>query len=377
MSSERREERPDTPYYAEYPPPNNETSIVLCLDSNVFVRHAFSIELWESIEAIGDLFAQCRVIVPEVVLRECERLFNENTVTLKGTRPTELKRELNDIETHLCDLFEKHFAKWRKKFDKVAHIEPTSDALLRSAYDRLMAKKPPCHSRDETRDAIIWETVLAARCLPHKTQAKIFVTQNTKDFPFKSHSGLQAEAKDAGILWFEKFSDLQRWLSPLRPTPWREGIEFATWYEEQDFAWHTTGRLQDELPDYLVSLCEHYDYDAEVFDLDRVEWELISEPSDSQGTTSAVIREEWTLTVSYSVGADLRLGGKDGIEVPVSGWRQASGRATVTRTLTFDASRRLTTNELEVDEIDLEQDEEDWDPHEAWLDSLAEDRDDA
>jgi predicted nucleic acid-binding protein len=377
MSDKPHEHEGSGPYYATYPPPDNQASIVLCLDSNVFVRHGFSIELLESIKAFCHLFTICGVIVPEVVLKECERVYAQGSARLKGSRPSELKEQLSRLEKHIGRLFEDHFAEWRKKLEQVADILPTTDSLLRTAYERLMAKKPPCHNRDETRDAIIWETVLAARCPPHKKQIRVFVTHNTRDFPFESHPQLQAETKEAGILWFKTFADLQRWVAPLRPTPWRKGIEFATWYEEQDFSWQTAGRLQDELPDYLMDLCEHFDSDAEVFDMDKTHREITSEETAADGTREFVITEEWEISVSYGVSADVRIGGSDGVDFGVSGWRQTSGSATLERTLRFDPQRNLIANEVEVEELDLSEDDEEWDPHEAWVESLAEDRDDA
>jgi len=364
-------------HFNDYPRPTHEASVVLCMDTNVFVRHLYSIEHLESVGALEQLFSHCRIIIPEVVMKECERLYAEKATKLKGTRPPELKARLSELDHTIGELFERHFAAWRTKLGQIADIVPTSDELLRAAYDRLIAKKPPCHARDETRDAIIWETVLATLPQPHKNKMKVFVTDNTKDFPFESDPSLQDESTDAGVLWFKTFADLQRWLAPLRPTPWQTGVEFATWYEDQDFSWQTAGQLQDELYAHLMQHFEYFSWDSEVLDLERVDFDITSEPGAGETGLQFRVSEEWDISVSYSVGTDVRIGGCDGIDSSVSGWRQASGNATLTRTLTFDSENHLVANEIDIAEIKLCDDEDEWDPHEAWLDSLAEDRDDA
>jgi hypothetical protein len=377
MSSKPRNHEVSDPYYATYPPPTHEASVILILDSNVFVSHIFGIGQLKSVSDLNDLFAHLRVIIPEVVLRECERLYSEKTKLPKGMRPPELKERMAQLDHAASQLLQEHFDRWRIELEKIAEIVPTSQGLLRGAYDRLMAKKPPCHERDETRDAIIWETILATQFPSRQSTIKIFVTSNTKDFPFESHPGLQEEMRNEGILIFKKFSDFQNWVESLRPTLWRAGLAFATWYEEQDFSWQTGGRLQDELPEHLLMHCEHFGYDSEIIDLDRTRWEIAAERPDNNGPSEFDINEEWQFNVSYAVYAEVRIGGKDGIEVDVSDWLNASGTATLTRTLKFDSNRSLVANEVEVTRIELMEDEDEWDPHEAWIDSLAENRDDA
>jgi hypothetical protein len=351
--------------------------IYATLDTNVYVRHAFSIELLNSIDELSKLFNDLRLVFPEVVEQECDMLYQAKVAAglKKGMRPAELREEFSRVESELRTVADEHFARWHERIRKSALSIPTTNEHLRSAYVRMMRKAAPCHLRDAMRDAIIWETVLALETSANKNVLKIFVTQDD-DFPFESDSCLQGETRSAGVLWFRTFSEFQQWAYVLRPTPLLPELDLDEWYEVQDFAWATAGRLEEELDEYLIEHTGHFDFDAEVVDLYRTSWRLKADSEDSEARDVSVY-EEWDFSVSYAVGAEVRVGGSDGVDFDVSGWRRASGNALILRTLRFDAHRNVISNDVDIKRIELEDDEGEWDPYEAWLDSLDDDRDDA
>jgi len=372
------------PDYSAYPKPHSSMRVVLCFDSNVFIKHGFGIKHLDSIESAKPSFKDCRVLLPEVVKRECERLYDEKAPKASkapGFRPPEIKRELEKASSNMDKIFARHLASWQSRFREISDATPTSDAILRAAYERMMAKKPPCHNRDEMRDAIIWETLLATDL--NSYDVAIFVSDNTRDFPFNSNSALQQEAASRKILWFKTYSAFENWLAylatvvstpPPRPEPTK--VDFAILYEQCDSKKATEERFADELGEYLSGLTPYYDSDPEVFDLERLAF-TIEDPTDLEDDTREYqITEKWDLSVSFGLSGDFHLGGSDGVDFSASGHGEATGKATVERRVVVDAKNEIVEESIENIAFDLEYDDS-WDPQEAWVDSLGKDRDDA
>lgn len=82
------------------------------------------------------------------------------------------------------------------------------------------------------------------------------------------------------------------------------------------------------------------------------------------------------LDTNVAVTGDLRIGGRDGMEVSASGYGSATGTATVSRTLAFDSKRRLTSQRIEITDVDID-DYDEFDVFDAWIRSLGPERDDA
>lgn len=352
-------------YWSEYPRPDWEMCLLMCLDTNVFVRHAFSMAHLDSIAELANAFTRVEVILPEVVERECETQFRQKVILPKkssGLRPPEPDKAFEQWTTR-CGT---HFKKWRARLRKLARPLPTSDEILRGAFERLMKKVPPCHNRDEMRDAIIWESVLSQQRFERRFL--VFLTDNSKDFPFDTNERLRSEASAAGVTCFRTFADLQHWVRPIQIQPWSGEVDFRDWYAQQEFSRYTAERLEDELPEHLCSLTEYYDADPEIFGLDRGTFEV--EDGDARLGTACkcVLSEEWEFLVAFSLSADIRVGGRDGIEVSPSGHGQASGRAAITRTLSFHRDGTIVSHDIEVEDIDLELEEE-WDPYDHWITS--------
>lgn len=365
MNAGRPDGKTQGSYWSEYPRPDWEMCLLMCLDTNVFVRHAFSIAHLDSIAELSNAFTRVEVILPEVVERECQTQFRQKVILLNksgGLRPPELNKAFEQWTTR-C---ESHFKKWRARLHKLARRLPTSDEILRAAFERLMKKLPPCHDRDEMRDAIIWQSVLAEQRFERRFL--VFVTDNLKDFPFDTNKYLRSEASDAGIMHFKTFADLQHWARPIQIQPWSGEVDFRDWYAQQEFSRYTAERLEDELPEHLCSLTEYWAENPEISGLDRGTFEV--EDGDTRAGTArkCVISEEWEFLVAFSLSADIRVGGRDGIEVSPSGHGQASGHATVTRTLSFDQDGTIASHEIEIEDIELELEEE-WDPYDHWITS--------
>lgn len=380
------EQRSNTkePDYSSCPKPDHSMRVVLCFDSNVFIKHGFGIRHLDAIASLSTRFKGCRVLLPEVVDKECERLYDEKAAKASkapGFRPPEIKRELEEASSAVDEIFARHLQSWQSRFHEIAEVTPTSDAILRSAYDRLMAKKPPCHNRDEMRDAIIWETLLATDSDSY--DVAIFVSDNTRDFPFESNSILQKETASRKILWFKTYSAFEDWLAclatvtptpPSGPIPTK--VDFATFYKQIDLTKSTQERFQDELDGYLNSVTEYYDSDPEVFDLERLDFEIEDTTELEDGVTEYLITETWDLSVSFGLSGEFHLGGSDGVDFSSSGHGEATGKATVDRRVVVDSNNELVEESIEDISFNLEYDDS-WDPHEAWVDSLGKDRDDA
>ena len=144
---------------------------------------------------------------------------------------------------------------------------------------------------------------------------------------------------------------------------------FDEWYAEWDDHLLVSERLEEELPEPLMEATPYYDADPEVFSLDLAEHTVGESTKMGGGTTEYVVRETWNFSVSFTLGGDERIGGKDGIDVHASGHGEAEGVAKVIHRFVKKDDGELVDESVEIEEIDVHY-EDHWDPRQAWLRTL-------
>lgn len=351
--------------------------VVLVLDTNVFMAHVFNPDLLDRVDGLKESLDKLVAVFPEVVEKECKEHF-ANSVRVKShsVEPHGIRDELAKVSKHIDAVLQKAHQKWLARVLKSMSRLQASPAVLRGAMDRAISKRPPCHEREEFRDAVLWETVLS---LAGKGKTVLFITNNTKDFPFGENKHLDGEADKHNIRPFRTFKDLADWLVPLKnelekAALQEEGPElppvgdFAAYYAALDLEDSTRQALEDELPERLMSVTEYFDSDAEVFDLEREDFDISDVKTGVPGLLQYIVEEKWTFSVSFGLSGSFRAGGSDGVDLHASGHGEARGTAHIRRDITItdgDVEEKVT-----IEKVDLDYDD-DWNPYDAY----ASDRD--
>jgi len=346
--------------------------IALVLDTNVFMAHVFNPDLFDRVDGLKDSLAKLVAVFPEVVEKECkEHFINSVRVKSHSVEPHGIRHELAKVSKHIDDVLQKAHESWLARVLKSMSRLEASPAVLRGAMDRAISKRPPCHEREEFRDAVLWETALS---LAGKGKTVIFVTNNTKDFPFGENKHLDGEAGKHNIRHFRTFKDLADWLVPLKTeleqeTLQEEGPElppegdFAAYYAALDLEDSTRQALEDELPEHLMGVTEYFDSDAEVFDLEREDSDISEVETGVPGLLQYIVEEKWTFSVSFGLSGSFRAGGSDGVDLHASGHGEARGTAQLRRDITITDGE--VQEKVTIEKIDLAYDDE-WNPYDAY-----------
>lgn len=345
--------------------------IFLCLDTNVYCESCFDSRFLDKLESLTTRLAKVTLLLPDVVLKECEHGYRRRIpfVPRKIERLRCIPRDLAEFRKHvdaqIANAYEGHWSQWSRRIREISEVFQFTDAQTGAAFRRIMEKRPPCHKEDAIRDAVIWESLLAV--IKRDDAIGVFVTRDS-DFPFEHDTPFRDEAESAGVYCFKSIHEAEVWLCSVRVDTTKP---FEEWYEDMP-----CGLIDDYtyevIENWLIGSVTHFGYFWEILDADLEDCkiELVDEPDN--GVKEYETIEVWNVRVSFLMEAEHHIGGRDGADYNVSDEEITDGTIRLRRTVKV-SSGRVESNIEEILDLDFDY-EDNWDPHEAWLDSLASDR---
>lgn len=340
--------------------------LVIVLDTNIFVSHRFGGLILKELAEISSAFPNSRISVSEVVLRELESRFHEKcSGRLKSPYPL-------DVVHVVTRQLSEYWQEWRQALGQTVTIDPVTDELLRLAYERTMLKSPPCHQRDEFRDAIIWQTVLQTA---EGADQAVFITDNTRDFPFGENRELDNEARESCVYHMGSLSEVREWAEPVLTSFRQDRVlsvegegtpaSHEALYDQWDLVSGTAEFLEDHIEPYLRERVQYYDADPELIELYCRARNFHPGPTEPSGLEEFSVEEVWEFDVAFSLSGIVHMGGRDGVEFHAAGSGTAHGSATIWRGIQIE-NRDFVTENISIKSIELHYDG-DWDPYEAML----------
>lgn len=352
-------------------------TVYLVFDTNVYMKHRFSLSQVQDIQALREECGPLVVIHPGTVHRECRKNL---LAMLDGWKMPNInaedKERLSVLRKKQSEVLRSAWKKWSKAICASTLKLPTSAKILRAAYRRLLEKRVPCHNKEEFRDAVIWETLLANAGKDHFL---VFVTDNSKDFPYRNTdpggtaiSDFLEEVTRNKVLFFSTFNKFKDWVQPIRKKP---PVRHEGNYSPEYFSDATRDFIEDHLHDTLHDYIECYDGGLEVIELSckesrkiEAKTEITLADSASASPRTVTFFEKWRFTISFDLTGNFWVGGRDGTELSSSGSDSAAGVATIKRVIEVDDEGVLAdVSTMTVEDIEIVYDN-DWDPRDHFAD---------